>query len=134
MLAVQFSSLHNEIWIMHTLSISNIWLRVFFVETDDQNLRLIIGSFRPLLAIFLPTTWISFTKLKFRRSFWVMTHSANISHSNICLRVFFCFVLKLFHSSFVKSRLQQLVMSYLSIVMKLDNSWNQVAKLQDYFC
>ena len=26
--------------------------------------------FRPFLAIFSPNTWISFTKLKFRQSFW----------------------------------------------------------------
>ena len=29
-----------------------------------------MAIFRPFVAIVLPTTWISFTKLKFRRSFW----------------------------------------------------------------
>ena len=55
--------------------------------------------FRPFLPIFMPATWPSFTKLKFRRSFWgaeqiyifvgskVMTQNANIS-----LSIFFNFV------------------------------------------
>ena len=35
---------------------------------------IVMGILSPFLVIFLPNTFISFTKLRFRRSFWVAQH------------------------------------------------------------
>ena len=41
-----------------------------YLEGDSQNFWMLNGRFKTTSGHFLPTTWISFTKLRFRQSFW----------------------------------------------------------------
>ena len=60
----QFSSMREDGYFCY-------WNCVFLkLEGVSQNLRMINGRLRPFLVIFFATTSISFTKLRFRRSFW----------------------------------------------------------------
>ena len=44
---------------------------ITYLEPDAQNLRLVeMSVLQPFVAIFLPTTWLSFTKLKFILRCW----------------------------------------------------------------
>ena len=58
------NSIKKERWMLWQ-SIQN-----FKIETGYKNLWLTNDRFPTFSSHFLPTTWISFTKLKFRRSFW----------------------------------------------------------------
>ena len=53
------------------------FLNILLVLTSDAAyfvVAIVMGILSPFLVIFLPTTLISFTKLRFRRSFWVAQH------------------------------------------------------------
>ena len=59
------SSKHSPVWQkMHLIS---VFCTIVWVKTNDNNNFLIL---QPFLAIFPPTIWFSFTKRRFRRSFW----------------------------------------------------------------
>ena len=76
------------------LKYSNVWCTLFVV----------MGISSPFLVIFLPTTLRSFTKMRFRRSFWVAQHIWIIIISKLRQKTqnvsypFFCSFVKLRNS------------------------------------
>ena len=63
----------NPNWIkIYDINYKMVWQVCFLYleEKKNENLRFKNGHFLTICGHFLAITWISFTKLKFRRSFW----------------------------------------------------------------